>query len=395
MTTTERTGAERFLGQRVRQIPASGIRKYFDLISGLEGVISLGVGEPDFATPEPLREAGIESIRAGNTAYTSNYGTLELREAVAEHLKSLYGVQYDPQGEILITVGVSEALDITCRSVLSPGDEIIMPEPAYVAYVPAVVLTGARPVFVATSIETDFAVTAEAIERAVTPRTKALLLPYPNNPTGAVLPRSELELIAAVAERHDLLVISDEIYDRLTYGFQHTCFSSLPGMRERTVLLGGFSKDYAMTGWRVGYACAPAELLEAMMKVHQYVIMSAPTPSQAVALEALRSGEPHVQAMVAEYDRRRRAIVDGLNGIGLRTFEPRGAFYAFPQITSTGLSSDEFVEGLLREEKVVTVPGSAFGPSGEGYVRMCYATSMEKIESALERIERFVRRRAS
>lgn len=393
MTTTELAGAARFLGQRVRQIPASGIRKYFDMISGLEGVISLGVGEPDFATPEPLREAGIASIRAGNTAYTSNYGTLELREAVSEHLQRLYRVGYDPRGEILITVGVSEALDITCRSVLSPGDEIIMPEPAYVAYVPAVVLTGAQPVFVATGIETDFAVTADAIEAAVTPRTKALLLPYPNNPTGAVLPREELERIAAVAERHDLLVLSDEIYDRLTYGFEHTCFSSLPGMRERTVLLGGFSKDYAMTGWRVGYACAPAELLEAMMKVHQYVIMSAPTASQAVALEALRSGEQHVQAMVAEYDCRRRVIVDGLNAIGLRTFEPRGAFYAFPQVSSTGLSSDEFVEGLLREEKVVTVPGNAFGPSGDGYVRMCYATSMEKIETALERIERFVRSR--
>ncbi|MDP9381708.1 MAG: aminotransferase class I/II-fold pyridoxal phosphate-dependent enzyme [Chloroflexota bacterium] len=394
MTTASDLDVSRFLNDRVRRIPASGIRRFFDMISGMEGVISLGVGEPDFTTPAPLREAAIRSIHEGRTAYTSNYGTLELREALSEHLRNLYGVEYDPRTEMLITVGVSEALDITCRSVLGLGDEMILPEPSYVAYTPAVVLSDATPVPVPTRVETRFAVTAEEIEQHVTPRTKVLLLGYPNNPTGAVLPREELERIAAVAERNDLLVIADEIYDRLTYGVTHTSFASLPGMKERTVLLGGFSKDYAMTGWRVGYACAPAELIEAMMKVHQYVIMCAPTAAQAAALEALRSGEPYVQAMVDEYDRRRRVIVDGLNSIGLPTFEPRGAFYAFPDVRPTGLSSEEFVEALLKEEKVVTVPGDVFGPSGAGYVRLCYANSMENIEEALERIERFARRRA-
>jgi aminotransferase len=393
--TSDLNTASRFLTDRVRRIPASGIRRFFDMISGMEGVISLGVGEPDFSTPEPLREAAVRSIREGRTAYTSNYGTIELREALSEHLRRLYGLEYDPRGEMLITVGVSEALDITCRSVLGPGDEMIIPDPSYVAYIPAVALTDATPVLVPTRVETQFAVTAGEIEKHITPRTKALLLGYPNNPTGAVLPREELGRIAEVAERHDLLVIADEIYDRLTYGLDHTSFASLPGMRERTVLLGGFSKDYAMTGWRVGYACAPAELLEAMMKVHQYVIMSAPTAAQAAALEALRSGEPHVRAMLAEYDRRRRFVVEGLNSIGLPTFEPRGAFYAFPDVRPTGLSSEAFVEALLREEKVVTVPGDVFGPSGAGYVRICYASSMENLEEALERIERFVRRRTS
>lgn len=394
MATTQASVA-RFLTDRVGKIPASGIRRFFDMISGMEGVISLGIGEPDFSTPEPLREAAVRSIRAGMTSYTSNYGTLELREALAEHLERLYNVRYDPRTEMLITVGVSEALDITCRTVLGPGEELLIPDPSYVAYVPAATLADARAVLVPTTVQTQFAVTAETLERYITPNTKAILLGYPNNPTGAILPKDELGRIAALAERHDLLVIADEIYDRLTYGVEHTCFTSLPGMRERTVLLGGFSKDYAMTGWRVGYACAPAELLEAMMKVHQYVIMCAPTAAQAVALEALRSGEPYVQSMLAEYDRRRRVIVDGLNAIGLPTFEPKGAFYAFPDIRPTGLSSTEFVEALLTEEKVVTVPGDVFGPSGDGYVRMCYATSMENIEQALERIGRFVGRRTT
>lgn len=394
MATTQQTGAGRFLSGRVRQIPASGIRRYFDMISGLEGVISLGIGEPDFTTPEPMREAAVRSIREGHTSYTSNYGTLELREALAEHLGRLYGVEYDPRTELLVTVGVSEALDITCRSVLEAGDELIIPDPSYVAYIPATVLADATPVLVPTGVDTQFAVTAEQIERHITPATKAILLGYPNNPTGAILPREELERIASLAERHDLLVIADEIYDRLVYGMEHTCFASLPGMRERTVLLGGFSKDYAMTGWRVGYVCAPADLLEAMMKVHQYVIMSAPTAGQAAALEALRSGEPYVLEMLGEYDRRRRVLVDGLNSIGLPTFEPRGAFYAFPDVRPTGLSSGEFVEELLKEERVVTVPGDVFGPSGAGYARLCYAASLEHIEEALERIHRFVRRRA-
>lgn len=394
MATAHDPTVSRFLTERVRRIPASGIRRYFDMLSGLDGVISLGVGEPDFATPEPLRAAALRSIAEGQTAYTSNYGAPALRVALAGHLERLYGVRYDPSTEMIITVGVSEGLDIACRAVLGPGDEIVVPDPSYVAYVPAIVLTGAEPVLVPTTVETTFAPTAEEIERHITPRTKALLLGYPNNPTGAVLPRAEMERIAAVAERHDLLVISDEIYDRLTYGMEHTSVASLPGMKERTILLGGFSKDYAMTGWRVGYACAPAELIEAMMKVHQYVIMCAPTAAQAVALEALRSGEPYVLAMCAEYDRRRRVVVDGLNAIGLPTFEPRGAFYAFPDVRPTGLSSEEFVEALLLEEKVVTVPGDVFGPSGAGYVRLCYANSMSNLEEALERIGRFVRRRA-
>ncbi len=393
MADIQQLEATRFLTDRVRKIPASGIRRFFDMISGMEGVISLGVGEPDFTTPEPLREAAVRSIREGRTAYTSNYGTLELREALAEHLRNLYGVSYDPRTEIIITVGVSEALDITCRSVLGPGEEMIVPDPSYVAYVPSVVLADAEPVLVSTGVETQFAPTAAEIREHVTPRTKAILLGYPNNPTGAVVPREELERIAALAEEHDLLVVADEIYDRLVYGVEHTCFASLPGMRERTVLLGGFSKDYAMTGWRVGYACAPAELLEAMMNVHQYVIMCAPTAAQAAALEALRTGEPHVQAMLAEYDRRRRTIVDGLNTIGLPTFEPKGAFYAFPDVRPTGLTSEQFVEELLKEEKVVTVPGDVFGPSGAGYARLCYANSMESIEEALERIHRFVHSR--
>lgn len=392
MASIERASTARFLNKRVREIPASGIRRYFDMISGLEGVISLGVGEPDFVTPDPLREAAIRSIEAGNTAYTSNYGTLDLRTALSEHLNRRYSVEYDPHDEILITVGVSEALDIACRSVLDPGDEVIIPEPSYVAYLPMVSMTGATPVFVPTSIETSFAVTAADIERHITPRTKAILLGYPNNPTGSVLPREEVEHIVQLAESEDLLIISDEIYDRLIYGTPHTCVPATPGARQRCILLGGFSKDYAMTGWRVGYTCAPADLVEAMMKVHQYSIMCAPTTAQAVALQALRIGEEHVLAMLAEYDRRRRFLVEGLNSAGLATFEPMGAFYTFPDIRATGMDSESFVEHLLTEEKVVSVPGNAFGPSGEGYVRMCYATSMENLEEAIERITQFTHR---
>jgi aminotransferase len=338
-------------------------------------------------------EAGVQSLREGRTHYTSNYGTLELRQALAAHLEQRYGVRYDPAREVLVTVGASEAVDLALRATCDPGDEVILHEPSYVAYSPAITFAGGSVAWVSTHLSNDFALDPADIERAITPRTKALFLGYPCNPTGAVLPADVLDEIARIAVRHDLLVYSDEIYDRLAYGtYTHRAVPELPGMRERTILMGGFSKAYAMTGWRVGFLCAPASMLEGIVKVHQYGIMSAGTTAQDAALEALRSGEGDVQRMLAEYDRRRRILVDGLNALGLRTFEPRGAFYAFPQITSTGLSSEEFVERLLTEEHVACVPGGAFGPSGEGHVRMCYATSEEKIRESLVRIGRFVQR---
>jgi aminotransferase len=385
--------AQRALAQRVRTVPPSGIRRFFDIAATMDDVISLGVGEPDFDTPREVVEAGVESLREGRTHYTSNYGTLELRTALSAHLEGRYGVRYDPASEILVTVGASEAVDLALRATCDPGDEVILHEPSYVAYVPAIVFAGGTVVRVATRFEDDFALDPAAVEAAVTPRTKALFLGYPCNPTGAVLDDVIQDELARIARDHDLLVYSDEIYDRLAYGtYRHRAFSSLPGMRERTVLMGGFSKAYAMTGWRVGWLCAPAGILEGIVKVHQYGIMSAPTAAQDAALVALEGGEPAVLAMVAEYDRRRRLLVDGLNRLGLPTFEPRGAFYAFPNISSSGLSSDEFVERLIREERVAAVPGNAFGPSGEGHVRMCYATSYEQLEEALVRIGSFVER---
>jgi aminotransferase len=385
--------AERALSARVRAVPPSGIRRFFDIAATMDDVISLGVGEPDFATPEQVIEAGVASLRAKRTHYTSNYGTLELRTAISDHLARRYGVRYDPASEIVVTVGASEAVDLALRATIDPGDEVILHEPSYVAYVPAVVFAGGVVRHVATRFEDDFALDPAPVAAAVTPRTKALFLGFPCNPTGAVLPAAVQDELARIAVANDLLVYSDEIYDRLAYGdYRHRAMSTLPGMRERTILMGGFSKAYAMTGWRVGYVCAPAGILEGIVKVHQYGIMSAPTVAQDAALAALAGGEPAVQAMVAEYDRRRRLLVDGLNRLGLATFEPRGAFYAFPQVTSTGLTSDEFTERLLREERVAVVPGNAFGPSGEGHVRMCYATSFEKLEEALVRIERFVER---
>ena len=385
--------AERALSARVRVVPPSGIRRFFDIAATLEDVISLGVGEPDFATPPQVIEAGIASLRARKTHYTSNYGTLELRRAIAEHLERRYGVRYDPATEILITVGASEAVDLALRATVDPGDEVVLHEPSYVAYLPAIVFAGGTVRHVATRFEDDFALDPAAVEAAVGPRTKSLFLGYPCNPTGAVLPPAVQDELARIAVRHDLLVYSDEIYDRLAYGsYRHRAMSALPGMRERTVLMGGFSKAYAMTGWRVGYACAPAGILEGLVKVHQYGIMSAPTTAQDAALEALRTAEEDVLRMRAEYDRRRRLLVDGLNALGLPTFEPRGAFYAFPRITSTGLDDEAFVEALLAEVHVAAVPGSAFGPSGAGHVRMCYATSYEKLEEALRRIGRFVAR---
>ena len=357
------------LAKRVRQVKPSGIRKFFDIVATMPEVISLGVGEPDFITPEHIRQAGIASIERGDTHNTSNYGTLELRTAIAEHIKRLYDMRYDPRTEIMVTVGVSEGVDAALRALLDPGDEVLIPDPGYVAYEADVVFAGGSVVPITTQVEDQFEVKASAIEGAISPHAKVLLLGNPNNPTGAVIERAELERIAALATRHDLIVISDEVYSRLVYGSEHTCIAALPGMRERTILTDGFSKAYAMTGWRVGYVCAPAPILEAMVKVHQYALMCAPTASQAAALEAITNGEPDVAEMVAEYDRRRRLMVEGFNAAGLPCYEPRGAFYAFPSIKPTGLTSDQFAEKLLFEEHVAVVPGSAFGAAGEGFVR--------------------------
>ena len=392
-TTSRAPLAQRALAQRVRSVPPSGIRRFFDIAATMDNVISLGVGEPDFDTPRMVVEAGVESLREGRTHYTSNYGTIELRRALSAHLERRYGVHYAPENEILITVGASEAVDLSLRATCDPGDEVILHEPSYVAYEPAIVFAGGTVVRVATRFEDDFALDPAAVRAAITPRTKGLFLGYPANPTGAVLDDDVQDELARIAEEHDLLVYSDEIYDRLAYGtYRHRAFSSLPGMRERTILMGGFSKAYAMTGWRVGWLCAPASILEGIVKVHQYGIMSAPTAAQDAALVALVEGEPAVEAMRIEYDRRRRLLVDGFNKLGLPTFEPRGAFYTFPRITSTGMTSDEFTEALIQEEAVAVVPGSAFGPSGEGHVRACYATSYQKLEEALDRIGRFVER---
>ncbi len=391
MTAME-NGSSRFVSRRLKSVPASGIRKFFDLLSTIDDVISLGVGEPDYVTPEPIRRAAVESIQRGDTHYTSNYGLLELREKLSAHIERLYGVRYDPATEIVITSGSSEGLDIVLRAIVDPGDEVLCADPSYVAYMPTTVMAGGEFVPVPTHAANDFRLLAGDVEASVTGRSRALLIGYPSNPTGATMSREDLQAVAEVAQRHDLAVISDELYDRMTYEGQHTCFASLPGMRERTVIIGGFSKAYAMTGWRLGWVCAPAALAEAVMKVHQYVMMSAPTAAQYAGIAALDHGESFVTEMVGEYDRRRRLIVDGFRAIGLPTFEPRGAFYAFPGISVTGLDSTTFSESLLTEERVAVVPGSAFGPSGEGHVRACYASGYEQIERALERIGRFVQR---
>ena len=388
---TFKTREHRF-SRKVNSISASGIRRFFELIANMDGCISLGVGEPDFVTPERYMRAAFDAAMAGETHYTSNYGLPELREQIADHIQRLYGVRYDPQREIIVTIGVSEALLLATHALLDPGDEILSPDPYYVAYPPCAVLAGGEFVTVPTDPEREFRVTAAEIEARVTPRTKAILIGYPSNPTGAQMTREDLAEIADLAARRDLIVISDEIYDRLSYGIGHTCFASLPGMKERTILLGGFSKAYAMTGWRVGWVCAPSDVLEAMMKIHQYVIMSAPTPSQYAAIEALRNGEEDVRRMVAEFDRRRRLMVNGVRDIGLALQEPHGAFYVFPSIRSTGMDDYEFAERLLDEEKVAVIPGSAFGDGGRGHVRMCYASPYNLLEEALERIGRFVAR---
>jgi aminotransferase len=380
------------LAQRVRKVRPSGIRKFFDIINTMPEVISLGVGEPDFATPEHIRQAGIHSIEQGHTRYTSNYGTLELREEIAAMVQRRYGLTYNPVNQILVTVGVSEGVDLAMRTLIDPGDEVISPDPGYVAYEADIVLAGGVPVPVATSAQYDFGVRAAEIAAAITPRTKMILIGNPNNPTGAVVPRVELEGIAKLAIEHDLIVAVDEVYSRLVYGTEHVCMAALPGMQERTVLLDGFSKAYAMTGWRVGYVAAPTHILEAMLKVHQYAIMCAGTAPQEAALEALRHGEEDVEVMHADYARRGSMFVEGLNRIGLPTCAPRGAFYAFPYVGATGMTDEEFAEKLLFEEKVAVVPGSAFGVAGTGYVRAAYCTAYDKLEEALVRMERFLKK---
>lgn len=391
MTTPEPT-ANAFASQRVLGIKPSGIRKFFDIAATMDDVISLGIGEPDFDTPEPIVSAGVTALQRGETHYTSNSGLIELRTGLSDHLVKRYNVAYDPALEILVTVGVSEALYLAMAALLDPGDEIVFAEPCFVAYESTARMVGAKPVMIPTTPETSFQLTAEAIEAAITPQTKVLLLASPNNPTGAVIDRDRLAGIAEVVEKHDLIVISDEIYDRLVYGMEHICFSSLPGMRARTIVLQGFSKAYAMTGWRVGYAAGPANMVAEMRKLHQYLIMSAPTASQWAAVRALEVGESFVEAMRDEYNRRRKLIVGGLNDLGLSCVEPKGAFYAFPSIAGTGMDDNTFAELLLAEEHVAAVPGRAFGPSGVGFMRMSYATAYEKIEQALEHIGRFVQR---
>ncbi len=383
---------EIYLSERVATLKPSGIRKFFDIAATMKEVISLGIGEPDFTTPQPILEAGIRSLQHGETHYTSNAGILELRQALSLHLEKLYQVSYDPGSEIIMTVGGSEALYLAMTALLDPGDEVVIPTPCFVSYQAEVLLAGGTPVEIACCMEDNFDLNPKKVEAAVTPRTKAILLSFPNNPTGAVASRATLLEVARIAEEHDLIVISDEIYDRLVYGLPHVCFPALSNMRKRTILLGGFSKDYAMTGWRIGFAAGPVDLIRGMNRVHQYTIMCAPTTAQEAAITALTNAEQFVEEMITEYDRRRKLIVSGMNQIGLPTFEPHGAFYAFPQVSITGLDDETFASRLLQEEHVAVVPGSAFGAGGAGFVRCSYATSYEKIEEALRRIERFVRK---
>jgi len=378
------------ISQKVQDIPPSGIRKFFDLVADVDDVISLGVGEPDHVTPWHVREAAYYSLEQGSTMYTSNYGLLELRKEIDNYLSSSFNLNYDPNNQILVTVGVSEAVDLALRTLLEEGDELLLPEPSYVSYQPAAQLTGADVVSVPTSADNNFKLDPEELEKAITPQSKVLILCYPNNPTGAIMTEEELQEIAKIVKKHNLFVLADEIYAELTYDYSYTSFASLEGMKERTIVLNGFSKAYAMTGWRIGYAAAPEPIIESMMKIHQYTMLCAPIISQNAALEALRNGNKEKDRMVKSYNQRRRVIVDGLNDIGLDCFEPKGSFYAFPSIKSTGLSSEEFAEQLLEEEGVVVIPGNVFGPSGEGFVRCSYAASLEDIYEALNRMENFI-----
>lgn len=378
------------LSDKVKTIKPSGIRKFFDIAASMEGVISLGVGEPDFPTPTNIREAGVRSIVEKGTTYTANVGLMELRRAISKYLEKRFHVEYDPANQILVTVGASEAVDLALRAVVNPGDEVLVPEPTYVSYAPSAILAGGVAVPVPTYEKDDFRLTADVIRSLITPKTKAIVFCYPNNPTGAVMEKDDLMAIAEVLREHDILVIADEIYAELVYGIEHTSIATLPGMYERTLLINGFSKAFSMTGWRLGYACGPAPLMEAMKKIHQYVIMCAPTMSQWAAIEALENGLPEVERMVAEYDKRRQTIVQGFRNMGLSCFEPKGAFYCFPRVSDLGMSSDDFCNRLLEAEKVAVVPGSAFGESGEGFIRVSYAYSIDSINRALVKIDRFI-----
>lgn len=383
-----------FVSPRVAAVPPSGIRRFFDVAGTMKDAISLGVGEPDFVTPYHIRSAAIDSLLDGETQYTPNLGLLSLRREIALYLEKRFGVSYDPEREIMVTVGASEAIDLALRVCLRPGDEVVLPDPGYVSYAPCVMFAGGAPVPVTTRAEDCFRLTAEAIEAAVTPRTRALMIPYPNNPTGAIMPRAEMEKIAQVAARHDLLVISDEIYGELIYAGERAAFASLPGMKERTVTINGFSKAFAMTGWRLGYACAPHDLLYEMNKIHQYAIMCAPRQAQVAGHQALKRGRENgyedIETMRRSYDRRRRVMLDAFQKMPLECFEPQGAFYAFPSIARTGLSSEAFCTRLLQEKRVVCVPGDAFGTSGQGHIRCCYATDLNRMLEALGRMADFL-----
>ena len=383
---------QKILSQRIQKIPPSGIRKYFDLLEGMEGGISLGVGEPDFQTPWHIRDAGIYSLEKGFTKYTPNAGLSDLRREISRYLKRRFDLEYAPIGQILVTVGGSEGLDLCFRCMLEPGDEVIIPTPSFVCYGPLVSMIHGVPVYVETKAENEFRLTAEELRAAITPRTRAVVLPFPNNPTGGIMGREDLEALAEVLRGTDIMVISDEIYAELTYGRHHVSMANIPDMYDRTIVVNGFSKAYSMTGWRMGYVCGPREIIAAMTKLHQYGIMSAPTTSQYAAIEAVRNGDRDIEAMRDEYDGRRRFLVEGFRKLGLDCFEPRGAFYTFPCIKSTGLTSEEFCDRFLAEEKVAVIPGSAFGPGGEGYVRACYAASMKNLDEALKRLERFLSR---
>lgn len=380
----------KLLNRTVLETKPSGIRKFFDIAEKMNNVISLGVGEPDFATPWHIRQAGIQSLEDKKTRYTANRGIAQLRNEISKYLLKRFNLDYDPYGDILVTVGGSEGIDCAVRAIVNPGDEVIIPQPSFVCYEPIVRLAGGVPVFIETVAENEFRLTADQLKKSITEKTKLLILPYPCNPTGAIMTADDLEGIAAVLRDTNIFILSDEIYCELTYGGNHVSVASIDGMKERTVLIGGFSKSYSMTGWRMGYACADAEIMKQMVKIHQFAIMSAPTTSQYAAVEAIKNGDEDVTRMRNQYDARRRLMVNGFNKIGLTCFEPKGAFYAFPCIKSTGLSSDEFCELLLKRYNVAVIPGSAFGECGDGYIRASYCYSVEHIEEALRRIELFI-----
>ncbi|MDD5867315.1 MAG: aminotransferase class I/II-fold pyridoxal phosphate-dependent enzyme [Lachnospiraceae bacterium] len=378
------------VNQTITGIAPSGIRKFFDIVNEMDDAISLGVGEPDFDTPWRIRDEAIYSLEQGRTFYTSNTGLKQLREEISKYLERRYQLYYSPSSEIMVTVGGSEAIDVALRAMLDPGDEVLIPQPSYVSYGPCTILAGGKPVYIPLKEENEFRLTAEELEDAITERTKVLILPYPNNPTGAVMEKADLEAVAEVVKKHDLFVLTDEIYSELTYLEKHMSIASLPGMKERTVYINGFSKAFAMTGWRLGYACAPHELLAQMLKIHQFAIMCAPTNSQYAAVEALRNCQDEVDKMREEYDHRRRYLMDRFKNMHIQCFEPFGAFYIFPSIKEFGMSSDEFATELLKSKKVAVVPGTAFGDCGEGFIRISYAYSLEDLEKAVDRIEEFV-----